>query len=490
MSLDSREGSRFRASASLLGFGLWWAWYDFFRIADSHLLPPTAGLAMEQEAGRIAVSLGFNLAVLAFALGYRSIGSVLDRPKALAGSIAIEAALSFLFYLPAFGSTWDISTPAIPFFLGLFSVPLFMAWFELYSRLPDGPEGWSAMTVPLCLLFNGCLLLLLLVGHFFLPHYLVAIIHIALFPLSFQALRLSRMDVQKHSSTDCATRFALPKQLLAAVFLFGVLFGLMLNTPFAVAADEHTGIGLEIAGIAIAGLIFLAIWKLNARKNQEGLSNGALSVRCAIAPLTALGALLLPLIAVNNPNLVNAVFWAGYDYLDILMMYLYVEMSRLLKVSPLATNAQGQFADSTGITIGMIISFLATPALRAHSDMLSFISLIVVMLIITMSQTVMTDRKISTLWGLAKTDARSHRDEKAAARVGRIAAEGQLTPRETEVLTLLLSGKRPEQIAKELTVSVKTVRSHIYRIYSKLNIHSHQQLIDRAMENQDKAPRY
>lgn len=55
MSLDSREGSRFRASASLLGFGLWWAWYDFFRIADSHLLPPTAGLAMEQEAGRIAV---------------------------------------------------------------------------------------------------------------------------------------------------------------------------------------------------------------------------------------------------------------------------------------------------------------------------------------------------------------------------------------------------------------------------------------------------
>jgi len=47
-----------------------------------------------------------------------------------------------------------------------------------------------------------------------------------------------------------------------------------------------------------------------------------------------------------------------------------------------------------------------------------------------------------------------------------------LTPRETEVLTLLHKGMTVVKIADELTISPSTVRNHTQHILSKLNVHS------------------
>ena len=47
-----------------------------------------------------------------------------------------------------------------------------------------------------------------------------------------------------------------------------------------------------------------------------------------------------------------------------------------------------------------------------------------------------------------------------------------LTEREYQILTLIMDGKRYAQIAESLFISVDTVRSHIRRIYEKLQVHS------------------
>jgi len=47
-----------------------------------------------------------------------------------------------------------------------------------------------------------------------------------------------------------------------------------------------------------------------------------------------------------------------------------------------------------------------------------------------------------------------------------------LTPREKEVLRLLVAGKSNERIARELYISQNTVRTHIQNILSKLSVHS------------------
>ena len=58
----------------------------------------------------------------------------------------------------------------------------------------------------------------------------------------------------------------------------------------------------------------------------------------------------------------------------------------------------------------------------------------------------------------------------------------ELTPRELEALRLLASGKTNRQIAKELLVSVSTVKAHVARIVAKLGVSDRTQAAVRAAE--------
>ncbi len=51
----------------------------------------------------------------------------------------------------------------------------------------------------------------------------------------------------------------------------------------------------------------------------------------------------------------------------------------------------------------------------------------------------------------------------------------ELTPRELEVLTLIAEGLSNKEIARELTISEKTVKNHINNIFSKLHLYDRSQ---------------
>lgn len=60
-----------------------------------------------------------------------------------------------------------------------------------------------------------------------------------------------------------------------------------------------------------------------------------------------------------------------------------------------------------------------------------------------------------------------------------------LTDKETEVLTLLLEGNTYKRIASLLYVSDSAVQSHAKSIYRKANVHTKQDLVDRAASMRD-----
>lgn len=62
--------------------------------------------------------------------------------------------------------------------------------------------------------------------------------------------------------------------------------------------------------------------------------------------------------------------------------------------------------------------------------------------------------------------------------VGMVAREYGLTAREADVLEELFNGRTAPYIARNLSVSINTVRSHVKRVYAKLSVHSQQELID------------
>ena len=67
--------------------------------------------------------------------------------------------------------------------------------------------------------------------------------------------------------------------------------------------------------------------------------------------------------------------------------------------------------------------------------------------------------------------------EESCARLG---DEFGLTEREREVFLLLAHGRNGRYIMDNLVISRNTAKTHIKHIYSKLGVHSHQELIDLA----------
>ncbi|RDB64747.1 hypothetical protein C1878_02145 [Gordonibacter sp. 28C] len=89
----------------------------------------------------------------------------------------------------------------------------------------------------------------------------------------------------------------------------------------------------------------------------------------------------------------------------------------------------------------------------------------------------------------AAAAARAEGDAAFDARCAAVAAEGGLTEREAEIMRYLARGRTNAHIAGVLYVSENTVRSHVRNIYSKLEIHTRQQLIDLVEDDAAQAAR-
>ena len=65
----------------------------------------------------------------------------------------------------------------------------------------------------------------------------------------------------------------------------------------------------------------------------------------------------------------------------------------------------------------------------------------------------------------------------------RIVDNNILTPRETEIVLLLLTGKNKREIAQTLNLSISTIKTNIEHIYLKFGVHSKLQLIIYTIQN-------
>ena len=68
-------------------------------------------------------------------------------------------------------------------------------------------------------------------------------------------------------------------------------------------------------------------------------------------------------------------------------------------------------------------------------------------------------------------------------RHGRPPAGPELTPREVEVLSLLVRGASTEEVAGQLFLSLHTVRNHVRNILAKLGVHSKVQAVALALRD-------
>jgi PAS domain S-box-containing protein len=86
-------------------------------------------------------------------------------------------------------------------------------------------------------------------------------------------------------------------------------------------------------------------------------------------------------------------------------------------------------------------------------------------------------------------DRRAAGEEVSAPLGGSGSIHSILTRREMEILRLLAAGKKPKEIARDLSVSLTTVRTHIRNVHRKLGVKTSLEAVVRFFEAKDEQKR-
>jgi DNA-binding CsgD family transcriptional regulator len=74
------------------------------------------------------------------------------------------------------------------------------------------------------------------------------------------------------------------------------------------------------------------------------------------------------------------------------------------------------------------------------------------------------------------------RSEESGDLAGRLLKNYNISPREEEIIHLILQGKSNKEIQATLFISHHTVKNHVYNIYQKMNVKSRIQLMSAVLD--------
>lgn len=190
-------------------------------------------------------------------------------------------------------------------------------------------------------------------------------------------------------------------------------------------------------------------------------------------------------------------FLAGYVCFDLLIWALIVGMNHGSGAPVLRTVCVVQAVDQLGILLGTFIPWGGTPQIVAVANAgLGVVVMLLVMYLLLRDRGVVENLGGND-YGFAADDEAaegSGADGQSAqlplpgeldasstalpAALDAIAARYFLSTREVDVLALLVAGRSGPYIADHLCISANTVKTHIRHIYTKLDVHDRQELLD------------
>lgn len=257
-----------------------------------------------------------------------------------------------------------------------------------------------------------------------------------------------------------------PKKLIATTFVhgfgLGVIAGLLSENKASVTSPEVFILAF------IVGAVILMLTAILLRMDFNHL------VYQIAFPIMGLGFLLLTCIP-HDVVIGGFVLTVGYCFMYTIVTCINAHFSHVLGYSPVWIVSLTTLFLVTGQIAGALLSnqigsFAETSptAIFVMCATMAFLMPVLALLLLSNSNPMLG-------WGAIKPSEQKRDTLEEAAR--RIAKDHHLTARETEVLLLLSRGRNKRYISKELTLAEETIKTHTGNIYSKILIHSQQELI-------------
>jgi len=263
-------------------------------------------------------------------------------------------------------------------------------------------------------------------------------------------------------------RYRIPRNSMWTSALTGVVLGV------GGACLISSGSGLATR-MLVAGVLVLCVGIFATFRESDMTEPVMLKIW---VPRAALGMLPIPFVGSTGHLICGAYLLFAFAWDGGLVLNATVESARFNQLAPVRTFGEGGAWTMSGVLLGWLLTFVVLDVLVSPTAQ-TIAVLALVYVVILAAAFVFKDSyptmepEVVVIPAADKNDVRRlHR------RVEAVAQRYELSARQEEVLVLLAKGRNAEYIQKTFYISKGTAKAHIYNIYRKTGVHSHQELID------------
>lgn len=235
--------------------------------------------------------------------------------------------------------------------------------------------------------------------------------------------------------------------------------------------------------------VFLTIVTASAFRIYDSLTKERYEIKQDIKFIGLVAGIgFLPLVFIGGtgwPTVAALSFVMLISFLNHLVGWTAIaEFTRVNELPPYWNFASGRLGNTAGLAAGFICGYLTFGPEVQASLAIPYIPSAIVLFLILVQAFILKDGYSPLFTG---TDGFIGFDGQGAGdrQVGiwqkkrlMFANTYNLSPRETEVMILIVKGYNAKHVQERLSISDHTVRAHIYNIYRKADVHSKQELID------------
>ena len=464
----------------IVGFAFYCYWLldvFFWLFCD---FPPGSSVAVRDLMQMwlfIGIPVGHALQHL---LGKRSEYNLLSN-----GVFAAELICSLL--LPVAALTLYLQVPVpIPFtctcaFLaGMAASFVKVAWLDVFSRMGDiNYERFCSLG-----LVGGGILLALGIAapDIMQPVFAIACCVFGLLLLHYSTRR-AKGNKDKAPLESKAKPWKFAREVVPSFFMFGVVFAISFVYLF------NTGRTNVLLGLSscLIGAIVIALMSLRGKTGATSVT----TYQRVLVIITAIACIATPFVPTWAQVTLSCVVVAAWAVLSIVNSTFVLRKCAITHEAPLFRQAPIRLLALTlGFACGWAIATLITALFEPHAIAFTYMRLLCAVALIVVIMVFLPVSEHHAADGTSGDDVEEKpvpttvltvdmsESDLLKARCKAVAKLYQLSPREEDVLEYLARGRNAAYIQEQLTISPHTVKSHIYNIYRKLDIHSQQKLMD------------
>lgn len=346
--------------------------------------------------------------------------------------------------------------------------------------LLDVGRAYAIVSRKMCvleILIATVLAALLSLGVFFLPLLVVFGVTVVLPFLSVFCVRRSngiKRQTKEHrgSQGEKLSRPMLAKFIICASVL-GAVTGFMRDI-YSFHSDDVFGIAYTLyfsIGALVASAFLILVIMFSKRFSIETLYK-------PVVLLCTIGFAIIPALGPSTqfPYLIVTM---GYTVFEVLIWLILCEVANRFQYTSVQVFGIGRFIVlALGVIAGALVARIITDTDATDIQTLVIISAIAISLITFSRNYILTGHDLEEFEKSGEPSSEKTSRVPLLKRCQIIGEHYGLSKREVDVFHLLASGRNAARVQEELMISAGTVNTHTRHIYQKLDIHTHQELID------------